>query len=310
MKGKDNGLAYFRRIGEGEESCFAYVKEEDVINFSLDQYGKDLPLMEGHFTMIQNYIIKYWQRFIKPEVGMLYITLRSYCYGDRDYCYPSVTSLAEISGVTRNTIAKRIKVLEDFGFIYRFFTHNKNEKSEDGTGSEESPIFKVRKMCPLLPSELIEKLPEKLAKEHKKFLEKITRNGEITMYQQPDFKDIFNNFIYENGKLNPVRESGEDRYILRKATIKKADHILWSKVLEELGTIDNLLPPAYHTYVESALLESYEGGFTLWVKDSHAFSYIYKNYEMQIVDILKRLTNQDRIKFSYDLYDEQPPEAL
>lgn len=61
------------------------------------------------------------KKIIKSNVSdgtkTLYSLLCSYCYGDKDTCFPSQTTLANDLGVTVRTIQRRLKELVQAGFI-------------------------------------------------------------------------------------------------------------------------------------------------------------------------------------------------
>lgn len=305
MKNKPDEILYFRRLDVDGESIKVYVKEENVAAFSLGLIGKDLPIMEGHYTILQNYITFYWQHFLKSDALGLYITLKSQCYGtEKDYCFPSNALLCEMTGKSHVTVRKLLDVLEEHGFILRFYT-------EDKVKGEGSPIIKVRKTCPLLPSDLASKLPPRLAKMHARHIKEITGTNIMEGYFTPDFKGECNNFLYQNADLELASkdsdgaDDGTINYKLRKATLRKTEIDLWENVLGELRKDETSNTPSFETFLGKGLIEYDDETefYTIWTSNQMAYKYIYDNYSDKISEVLKVIEKKDRIKLGYDLYD-------
>lgn len=69
------------------------------------------------FVMINNNFLDYWSGIIGPGPSVLYMDLLSYCYGKKTYAWPSVRTLAEDLGITKNSVRKYREVLIKFGLI-------------------------------------------------------------------------------------------------------------------------------------------------------------------------------------------------
>lgn len=313
MKGKGEPLAYFRRAKVDDKEVFIYLKEEDVMKFSLNSFAEDLPLMEGQFTMVNNYFIYYWQPFLKQGAFSLYITLKSFCYGEKDYCFPSISrTLTAHSGQSVTTIRKNLNLLEEYGFIFRFYTHSENKEKS----GEMTPIIKIRKNCPLLPNELIEKLPKPLRVKHDEFMEKYQNNNMLRAYMKPNFEGEYNDFLYNKGELRVANTHKEiiavnDRYELRKSTTSEHDLALWNKIKTEL--LNELASPSERESLERSLLESDQEKrfFTIWCSTSTTYKILYERYEKDIVRLLKKHLGKNDIRVAYDLYavDVKPPKV-
>jgi len=73
------------------------------------------------FVMINNNFLYSWPGIIGPGPSVLYMDLLSYCYGKKTYAWPSVRTLAENLGITKNTVRKYREVLIKFGLIKKMY---------------------------------------------------------------------------------------------------------------------------------------------------------------------------------------------
>jgi hypothetical protein len=73
------------------------------------------------FIMINNNFLDYWSGIIGPGPSVLYMDLLSYCYGKKTHAWPSVRTLAEDLGITKNSVRKYRKVLIKFGLIKKMY---------------------------------------------------------------------------------------------------------------------------------------------------------------------------------------------
>jgi len=67
----------------------------------VDALGKPVPIMQGGFTAVPNYLLD--DGSCPPGAQLVYIHLLRYAW-QNDFCYPGQESLAKKIGVTRKTI--------------------------------------------------------------------------------------------------------------------------------------------------------------------------------------------------------------
>ena len=72
---------------------------------------------ENGFVMINNNFLENWSGIIGSGPSVLYLDLLSYCYGKKTHAWPSVRTLAEDLGITKNSVRKYREVLIKFGLI-------------------------------------------------------------------------------------------------------------------------------------------------------------------------------------------------
>ena len=80
------------------------------------------------FTKIDNDML-YWlqEQNVSSTTQIIYITLLSYCYGEKNICYPTQNELEEALHMCRRTVVRGIKELKEIGVI-------KVKKEHHGSG--------------------------------------------------------------------------------------------------------------------------------------------------------------------------------
>ena len=73
------------------------------------------------FVIINNNFLENWSGIIGPGPSVLYMDLLGYCYGKKTHAWPSVRTLAEDLGITKNSVRKYREVLIKFGLIKKMY---------------------------------------------------------------------------------------------------------------------------------------------------------------------------------------------
>ena len=76
---------------------------------------------ENGFVIINNNFLENWSGIIGPGPSVLYMDLLSYCYGKKTHAWPSVRTLAEDLGITKNSVRKYREVLIKYGLIKKMY---------------------------------------------------------------------------------------------------------------------------------------------------------------------------------------------
>ena len=84
------------------------------------EYGEGRGSRPG-FTIVYKAFLSNWIRIIGPGPTMLYLQLLSYCYGKKTHAWPSVRTLAENMGITKNSVRKYREVLIKYGLIKKMY---------------------------------------------------------------------------------------------------------------------------------------------------------------------------------------------
>lgn len=312
LKGENYPLVYYRTIKEdikieksrwsidknGQFKEFFYhdtvvnkiiFSEDKVREFSLDGYGQNLEFDDRNFTIIHNYLIKFWQHFIKAPGLSLFITLKSYCI-EKDYCWPSLNTLQLECGFgSINTVKKWIAVLENYGFVFRFncMSKDKNRKNMD-----ESPIFKVRKRVPFLPKELYDELPEELKVKHDKFMEKyMSAYSPDNLANLVNYDEIYEEF-FEQGEILQKQmkrnnQTSTKQFYDIKESMTREDESLTEHILHFIES--RLSKPSFETWFKHCLCKYREGVLTVYANNTFSAGWINDRHKDLILEALKEI---------------------
>lgn len=263
------------RITKGKEQIYyeeelerIYFDEEIIRNLSLDKHGKNVPYVDGHLTIINNYMFDYWGFILGAEAIALYAHLKRYCYGDKDYCWPNLELISYKMKMSRNTVKKYLRVLEDNGFVYHF-----NVQNADLNNTNESPLFKVRKKIPLLSKEQCDQLPKVLQLDHEKYLKKLLDTCESTLELDltVDYSELYND-LEEKGTVRSrkpkqlslfekEKQAGIKRRMLQNEETDE-DKIRWEKFLDQIRK--KVSPPSFDSWFSKTFAIKKDGILTIY----------------------------------------------
>ncbi|QHW35497.1 hypothetical protein GZH47_31885 (plasmid) [Paenibacillus rhizovicinus] len=282
VKGKPQ--AYFE-----EELERIYFNEEDIRKFSLDKHGQNVPYVDGHVTMINNYMFDYWGYILGAEAIALYAHLMRYCYGQKDFCWPNLELISYKMKMSRNTVKKYLGILEEHGFVYHF-----NVQNADLNNTNESPLFKVRKRVPLLTQELCDQLPKVLQIDHEKYLNKLltTCEHELDLDPSVDYSTLYGNLI-EKGKVQRKakqlslfeidKQSALKRRILEEEQTEE-DKIRWQDFLSEM--LKKISRPSYDNWFANTFAIKRDGILTIYTPHKMVTDWLSDRYIVKIKDII------------------------
>ncbi|WP_449241449.1 helix-turn-helix domain-containing protein [Desulfoscipio gibsoniae] len=124
----------------------------------------------GHGMFVSHYFLNFWSALL-GDAALFYIKIID-CYiygGEKDFCFPSVGTIAEDLNVSPNTARSRLKKLEEFGFVARFNVRDMN------TGQFYSNLIKIRMDIPLIPDALLSQLPARIQEAHQKYMQRVKK---------------------------------------------------------------------------------------------------------------------------------------
>ncbi|HHT7153211.1 MULTISPECIES: helix-turn-helix domain-containing protein [Bacillus cereus group] len=334
LKGRTGNLLYYRNIDTGRveekvrvvkgqpQTYFTpildrvYFTEDDVRKFNLDRLGQPLPYMHGHIVMIHEYVYDFWGHYIQAEGLALYGHLLRHCYGDKNWCFPDLPLLAQKMGKSANTVKKYLKILEDYGFVYKFLV-----QSQKNNRMDESPLYKVRKKVPFLSQDLIDKLPENLKEHHERFMNRLVENfEEIPEFnEETDYSQIYDD-LTESGELRkkPVSPMHiqKSEFLktreLRKSRSEK-DIDIWIKVLDTIQHTKNVSKPSFETWFKGSIFLQNGNHFCIYSRTKFASDWLASHYKDLIIESLQECTHFDEdihtLVFDYmEVAEVQPGE--
>lgn len=266
-------------------------KEDKVKEFSLDGLGQNLEFEDHQFTMIHNYLIHFWQPILKADAFALYITLKSYCI-NKDYCWPSITTLEKECGLSKNTVKDRLARLEHYGFVFRFNCMSAAESNDRKKNLHEAPIFKVRKRVPFLPKEIYEELSEELQIKHDMFMKKyMSVYSSDNLANRIDFESIYNEFLEEGEiKKKQVKQKKSvsiERVFNLKESMTTRDEEITNHILNYIQK--KISKPSFETWFQHCLIKLRENVLTVYAASSFTAGWINDRHKVLIENALKEI---------------------
>ncbi|MGG4132420.1 helix-turn-helix domain-containing protein [Paenibacillus illinoisensis] len=319
LKGSPHKLLYYRyrltgaeelkiRVVNDEEQAYTkkelekiYIPEEEIKKFSLDKHGQPIPHVDGHMTIISNYIWDYWGHFFSAEGVALYGHLKRFCYGDKDYCWPDLKLISQKMKKSRNTVKKVLGVLEKYGFVVVF-----NVQNADKNNLEESPLYKVRKKVPFLPVELYEKLPTELRLDHDRYMQRIveTLDEVIHLDSSVDFTEVYDNVIRKGTvvrkekTVQKLQKETQAKIKLLELEITDQDRRVWSEVLMILQT--KMTKPSFDTWFKHSFCIKRDFTVTVYSPTHFASEWLSNRMNTLILDALLQVEpNIGQIQYDY-----------
>lgn len=319
LKGSPHKLLYYRyrptgveeskiRVVNDEQQAYTkkelekiYIPEEEIKRFSLDKHGQPIPHVDGHMTIISNYIWDYWGHFFSAEGVALYGHLKRFCYGEKDYCWPDLKLISQKMNKSRNTVKKVLGVLEKYGFVVVF-----NVQNADKNNLEESPLYKVRKKVPFLPVELYEKLPTELRLDHDRYMQRIVENLDevIHLDSSVDFTEVYDNVIRKGTvvrkekTVQKLQKETQAKIKLLELEITDQDRRVWSEVLMILQT--KMTKPSFDTWFKHSFCIKREFAVTVYSPTHFASEWLSNRMNTLILDALLQVEpNIVQIQYDY-----------
>ena len=327
LKGGTERLQYYRNENTGQYINQPYVKDgkqlirknpvqqkiffpEDVVKeFSLNVYGKNVEadILSGNFTQIPNYYIYFWQPFIKGEGLGLFLTLLSHCY-QRDYCYPSLTTLASYSGITKNTLKKYLDILEKYGLIFRFNVINPEDKRKYGHHLDDSPVIKVRNKVPFISKELFDQLPKELQHQHDKFMEKYFQGYNIVeLMDELEAGSIYTELKDKGMPLNNGQQVFSNASKTKNKKLQISKHFTpqqseFNSILHEKFS-NKVSKPSFDTWIKNTMFKAEGNQLIVYTQFEFHQEHIKNNNYMDIIE--NELNSKEITDIVYVVYGTQ-----
>jgi len=166
------------------------------------------------YTAVHNYALYFWRPYLGNTAFSLWELLLSFCYGDRDVAYPSISRLARmltnsdssravVSGRRRGDGASRpgaLDILQRSGLV---------RVRRRGVGPMSSYDFTVRRVLPLLQPEQVARLSPGLQRDHALWLARHgADDGDTTADGEGSREDAAGSAAADRGSTkNPDQET-------------------------------------------------------------------------------------------------------
>ncbi|OMF76743.1 DnaA N-terminal domain-containing protein [Paenibacillus glucanolyticus] len=255
-----------------------YFTANEVAAFSLEGFGKSLIARSGNKTIIENYILDYWQPILGFQATMVYINYHRMCINN-DMPFRSIDNMAETMGISRQTLSKYLDVLESYGFVMRFWAENKKK-----TGMNDATRVKVRASIPLLSEDLVAQLPDSIRESHNEYILRLSESYDIELEESlPDVSPttVIENQGFERKPQSLVIGSGIKEHIERKSKEAKSSRTveetrLWEETCSYIKTKITL--PSFQTWFGETYLLIREGKIIIVATHDVVRDWLDRNY--------------------------------
>lgn len=279
-----------------DEMKKVYYTERDVAGFSLENLGLSLPYRSGNKTIIDNYLLKYWQYFLGAEATITYINYLSLCINDH-VSTMSLEHMAEMMGISTVTLNKYLTTLEEHGFVMRFWSQRRTRG-----GINDSTRVKVRSSIPFLSEKQISDLPDWLLDSHNRFMQKLFESHEVILLEDNDHTDELQKFM-SKGISREIKKTEVTAPPAAQLEIKKERLLnnrspeeveLWNDMLEIIKDYMNKL--SFDTWFKNtfALLE--DGQLIIIAPNDMASTWISDRYAAIIRNAYQQVTGLENGK--------------
>lgn len=128
-----------------------------------------LPDLQGRKTIVSNYVLDFWMRFLKPTAFCIYLQLVKMAYGEKDHAWPSNSALAELTGTSVRTVQNKMDELIDHNLVT--VIHVKDAR----TLEKKNNVYLMPTVIPLISVKQFEELPKRLQKKHDEYMDYIKK---------------------------------------------------------------------------------------------------------------------------------------
>lgn len=242
---------------EAYEISFEYIE-----NLNLNKVGNEIPFTNNVWNL-DRYLAYYWKQIMDADAIFVWMHLWEYCDKDNDVdiCYPKMKDIAQRLGITRGTLIKKIKMLEDNNFLIQIHRLNKRNNNK-----EDSPIFKLRRTIPMLTREQYYKLTPLMRKKHDDYMDKFATGVQMDIFNHKTGSDIVDEMIDNVGDkiiskktrkdiAEMLKKEEEEKYILENLPSNMKDTLKDSQEFTNLLVeMKKFSKPMAETYFKNCLV--------------------------------------------------------
>jgi len=249
----------------------------------IDVQAVDLEPTRRGYQLTYNYAVHFWLPILGPVCFALWQALISFCFGDRDKCWPSISLLAELAaGGNRNLIKGRwrrqgenrrrekgaLEKLEDYGLLRVETKH---------AGTEARHTFHVLKEPPILSPSLLAQLPKRLRQMHSDLLDRCGLD--------PQTYQLIHRGDGAQGTRGGTQDTRGGAHVTRGGPQGTTKHYKESKTLEEI----------WKETKKALAREMNRSNFDVYVRDTHPLAFdrnlgilIIQTPSPQTTEVLRR----------------------
>lgn len=270
-----------------DETKKVYYTETEVANFTLEDLGTAIPFRPGNKTIIENYLLQYWQYFLGSPATMTYINYMSMCY-NTNTTKISLERMAELMRISTVTLGEYLKILEDNGFVMRFWAQSRHNKGMNG-----STRVKVRGSVPFLSEKQISELPDRMLASHNKFIRDLMESHEVVLQADNDYSEKIEEFMRRGRSQSPSRKAAitnPAEHLNQKKgylhSIRTQEDInIWERTMAYVS--DHLAQSSFDTWFKEVFCLIRDGRVDILTPSSFVSEWIQSRYTDMIIEGLK-----------------------
>ncbi|MDO6628647.1 helix-turn-helix domain-containing protein [Bacillus cereus] len=320
---KDKKYIHYREVFTGEYTVQdtktglrrVPIREQRIIDFesikslNLNTIGESAPTLDtDNFTMIQNYLLDYWGAALGSDCVQVYIHLKRHAYGSKDYCFPDIEGIAMKMGKSKNHVKKCIKILEEYNFLVIFHRRDSDDKNRS-----VSPLFKIRRHVPLLTEDLYDALPDKIKKDHDKYMKEYENVSISTneLNNQEKIQELLADaeLLMSKSQLQKLNETVEEgkRVEYLKKKIDKQKVVAGDAVLKAVS--ERVSKPSFDTWFKDSVfvLDEEKNRLHVLCMNDFAKSHIKEQFIDIIteeVEKISTLDNREETAYIFKTHEE------
>ncbi|KZE67945.1 hypothetical protein AWM68_17385 [Fictibacillus phosphorivorans] len=277
--------------------------EEDVKKFTLENTGQLLPATQIGHTQMNNYFLDFWGAILGHGPVAVFTHLLRHAY-QKDWCDPSLELIEQKMDIKRDALNGYLDILENHGFIFRFWRKKKDDKDKD-----TSIFFKLRRTIPLLTESLLLSLKEnkpKLYTKHNEYLEQLNESHEVELNAKDEYEAIYKDFEQRGipmktqalKKAEKDAETFDDLFNLRIEQVETSEdeNNLWITINNHLQ--ERISKPSYEMYFKGSKLK-FEGMYAV-IYIRHEF--MQQSFEDIVRTLIGPFINNEFDEMVYEIF--------
>ncbi len=295
-KGESEGMEIEAKPRTGKK---IYYTPEQVKAFNLEDQGIPLNAGTGHKTIIENYLLDFWQPILGLTATMIFINYSRLAMGDGgEMKVRSMGDVADLMGVSRPTLTKYVTLLEEYGFLMRFWA-----ESTKKPGLNDPTWMKVRRTIPLLSEDLVLELPDYLRIEHNKFIKRLSESYNLRLEEDYEEAKLVHVIQKKGSEKRPSREviasdKEEQKRILNEKMKKERsteEESLWKEIADQIR--QEIPEMSYRTWFGEVFMLMRGKSVLVICRNEIVKEWIENNYMRQVENAVARVFGESREVF-------------
>lgn len=286
------------------------LEEKFVVTFEvleklkLSSASPSAPLKNNDFQIVQNYFLDFWTHVLSSKDIAVYQLLTRWSFG-KGFVIMPISELAERVGVTRKTLKKSLKVLEENFFILQI--HRTYLVDDEKKNNDAPALFILRDDVPLLDKWQVSTLPPYLKQEHDDYIKSMKESlSDSEQIEQLDNRGFVRDFMLRYCEPEGAVEK-KIADIIEKHGMRKVAESYFAIDEEKNEAIQDILKeivtkPSYDTYFANSVFLFDDNLLTVICNNDVSATSINNNAQLE--KNLEKAIEEMNNKFGYRNYEK------